>query len=108
MEDLHQESHMDKRFDLEIPAYALEAVSLWDRIVRYIISPTHHTKTPPWSTTSQYASIKASMLQYEATFSLSSHSFCKRNFSNWSLTELEDNCSYWRPWYFIQFTYHAG
>jgi hypothetical protein len=106
--DVEYEGHMEKMIDLEIAAYALEAVSIWGKIVHYTVNPTRHTETPPWSTTSQYSSIKSSLLQYEATFSLSSHSFCNRNFSDWSLTELENNRSYWCPWYFIQFTYHAG
>lgn len=86
-------------------AYMVQLSTLWREVRTYMMQCAHSQSEPPWSVNSGYAVIGAHLMDLETklpTF----HRYDSARFADRSHEDLE-NRTYWTPWLFLQFTYHA-
>jgi len=87
-------------------AYMVQLSTLWREVRTYMMQCAHSHGEPPWSVNSGYAVIGAHLMDLETklpTF----HRYDSARFSDRPREELHGNRTYWSPWLYLQFTYHA-
>jgi len=87
-------------------AYMVQLSTLWKEVRTYMAQCAQTQSEPPWSVNSGYAVIGAHLMDLETklpTF----HRYDSVRFPDRSREELQHNRTYWSPWLYLQFTYHA-
>ncbi|KAF3398370.1 putative dioxygenase subunit alpha YeaW [Penicillium rolfsii] len=86
--------------------YMVQLGSLWREVQNYVSHCASGYFTPPWSVESSYSIIGAHLMNLETNFPMS-HRYDSARFQEQSVEELHGDRSYWSPWLYLQFTYHA-
>ena len=97
----------DATYDKGVVACAIQLSEIWHKITRYARRRGKPSSLPPWSPQSEYQTILAKQMDFEAQSSYT-HRFKPAGFSNKSSAELYANRDYWGPWLFTQFIYHTN
>jgi Fungal specific transcription factor domain len=92
--------------DLGIVAYLVRILSIWGRVVKYVIQgKTGQRSTQPWHPGSDFAAIEAALLQFESNFPQ------KHRYTPETLRQrvIGDQAQYYAaPWLIMQFIYHTA
>ncbi|KAJ5682892.1 hypothetical protein N7462_006057 [Penicillium macrosclerotiorum] len=86
--------------------YMVQLASLWNEAQYYVSYCASGDLTPPWSVESGYSIIGAHLMDIETKFP-TSHRYDSMRFQEQAVEDLYRDRSYWSPWLYLQFTYHA-
>jgi hypothetical protein len=103
------EDENDQPEDLGIVAYLVRILSIWGRVVKYVIqgkvSQGQRSTTQPWHPGSDFAAIEAQLLQFESNFP-KQHRYTPETLRQ---RVIGDEARYYAaPWLIMQFIYHAS
>lgn len=87
-------------------AYMVQLSTLWREVRTYMMQSAHSNSEPPWSVNSGYAVIGAHLMDLETNLP-TFHRYDSARFADRSPEELQRNRTYWSPWLYLQFAYHA-
>ncbi|EXJ95775.1 hypothetical protein A1O1_00899 [Capronia coronata CBS 617.96] len=99
-------SHHGDAKDLGIWNYTVCLSAYWNEVRNYILLCASDTERAPWAPESYYTLIVSYMHELETQLP-QPHRWDYKRFLQWSPDALERERSYWGPWLFFQFTYHA-
>ncbi|KAH8592346.1 hypothetical protein B0O99DRAFT_244090 [Bisporella sp. PMI_857] len=92
--------------DDDIVAYSIPLIGIWCKIKDYVSHRADSSRKAPWSPESEYTLIQSHLMWIDTIFPLN-HRFEGAQWHRHSPEELQENRTYWGPWLFVQFVYHA-
>ncbi|KAH8649197.1 hypothetical protein BX600DRAFT_442459 [Xylariales sp. PMI_506] len=98
-------STADIQEDLGIVGYSLQLLEMWQTSLQYVVQLSIQDEVP-WAPNSTQFQIVQRIMELESYF-CRNHKNAHVRFAEHRADGVEDHSRYWRPWLFIQFTYHA-
>lgn len=92
--------------DNGIMAYVIEMSEIWAKTIRYAHRRGKRQQPPSWSPESEYQQILAQLMAHETRVPYK-YRYKPARFENYDGNAIQQNRTFWAPWYLHQMMYHS-